>query len=94
MEAYLRQSGEHMIRASENPEIPVKLLGSWTTIIGAQLDQATHIWQYTGYDKVSETAEKLNNDKVSQDEPPNSSYSLLLRFHFSIGTSLQRPVTR
>jgi len=63
MEAYLRQSGEHMIRASENPEIPVKLLGSWTTIIGAQLDQATHIWQYTGYDKVSETAEKLNNDK-------------------------------
>ena len=41
MEEYLQKAGEHMIRASENPEIPVKLLGSWTTIIGSQLDQAS-----------------------------------------------------
>ena len=52
MEEYLRQAGEHMIRASENQEIPVKLLGSWTTIIGAQLDQASKDLSLSDIDEI------------------------------------------
>lgn len=52
MEEYLRQAGEHMIRASENPEIPVKLLGSWTTIIGTQLDQASKDLSLSDIDEI------------------------------------------
>jgi len=52
MEKYLQQAGEHMIHASENPEIPVKLLGSWTTIIGTQLDQASKDLSLSDIDEI------------------------------------------
>ena len=41
MEEYLQQTGEQLVQVSEDSEVPVKLLGSWITIIGTQLDQAS-----------------------------------------------------
>lgn len=41
MEEYLQLTGEQLVQVSEDSEIPVKLLGSWITIIGTQLDQAS-----------------------------------------------------
>ena len=41
MEDYLQQAGEQLVQVAEDSEIPVKLLGSWITIIGTQLDQAS-----------------------------------------------------
>ena len=50
MEEYLQLTGEQLVQVSEDSEIPVKLLGSWITIIGTQLDQAskgtTQIWAF------------------------------------------------
>ena len=143
MEDYLQQAGEQLVQVAEDSEIPVKLLGSWITIIGTQLDQASkerthrpssnlgfcsrlclatleikcktrfgmetlasrplphththahfrmhthtpifstpspsaHIWQYTGFDKVEETAAKLKNNKVSLSLPLHRTQSTAL----------------
>lgn len=55
---------------------------------------SAHIWQYTGFDKVEETAAKLNNNKVSLSPTvPNLLYITAL-LCCSNGKSLRGPATK
>ena len=55
---------------------------------------SAHIWQYTGFDKVEETAAKLNSNKVSLSPiVPNSLYITAL-LCCSNGMSLKGPATK
>jgi len=49
---------------SKKSELNCELVGSWTVEVG-DLDQALHLWQYTGgYERVDHTQAVLSKDEV------------------------------
>lgn len=49
---------------SKKSELKLELVGSWTVVAG-DIDQALHLWQYSGgYDSVDRTQIELSKDKV------------------------------
>ncbi|XP_071945923.1 protein NipSnap homolog 2-like isoform X2 [Antedon mediterranea] len=85
---YIKLSEHHLRRVHDNPNMPCKLFGSWSTAFGPQ-DQAVHIWAYDGYKSVKEMSELLWKDEEYLDYKKqrgsmliNRSNQLLLPFNF------------
>ena len=58
-------SEEHVnLIHSKKSDLNCELVGSWTVEVG-DLDQALHLWQYTGgYERIDHTQAVLSKDEV------------------------------
>ena len=65
--AYWPLAEEQLTRLSQDPDMPVSLVGSWGTVIGENLDRATHILTYKeGYKGQTRVQEALERDEQWQ----------------------------
>ena len=65
--AYWPLAEEQLTRISEDPDMPVSLVGSWGTLIGENLDRATHILTYKdGYKGKTRVLQALGRDEQWQ----------------------------
>lgn len=61
---YYRSEENVNLVHSKKPELNCELVGSWTVEVG-DLDQALHLWQYTGgYERVDHAQVVLSKDEV------------------------------
>lgn len=63
MDDYIELASKYIPRMVQNADIPVSLIGAWTTLFGTKTNQTTHLWEFKSYDHVSQTAERLREDK-------------------------------
>lgn len=63
MDEYKALVPQQMMTLHDRQDIPVKLIGSWTTSIGPIQDQAVHIWCYDSFEEMTEAKQKLNTDE-------------------------------
>ncbi|CAI8057824.1 Protein NipSnap homolog 1 [Geodia barretti] len=58
---------EHIPQLMENRDIPISLVGAWTTLLGKKTNTATHIWEYECFNDVAQSVEKMATDKSWQE---------------------------
>jgi hypothetical protein len=63
-EEYLAETGENLLRIHEIDEYPLELIGSWSTLIGSNTDQITHLWKYNGFAAMNQAFQKLKSDET------------------------------
>ncbi|CAH3109210.1 unnamed protein product [Porites lobata] len=63
IEEYVSLVGEFIPKLSEDKQFPGELCGAWTTMFG-RLDQAIHLWKYTGgYKSVVKAKQYIRENK-------------------------------
>ena len=66
LEEYIKETGENLLRVHESKDHLMELVGSWTTLIGSNTDQVTHLWRFPGYDGLNQCVTTLLEDKEWQ----------------------------
>ncbi|XP_065904426.1 protein NipSnap homolog 1-like [Dysidea avara] len=79
IEEYKELVPKHMATLKDKKDVPIRLIGSWTTSIGPIQDQAVHIWCYDSFEAMAEAKMKLSNDKEWADMKKARSKLLLSR---------------